>query len=181
MIPRKPGARPGHPERLLRGERLNDGLSAAVAGDGPPPVLLPGLGLGADLSAAVPRTEARGNARLAASFDRTLHLIHRPLVPPAGMTIAQLAGWHATALRARFGAPVDVMGVSGGGITALQLALDHPDTVRRSGLCVCASRVSAEGLRGFARMMELEAAGRSTARTGSRLIARGLLRLLPAR
>ncbi len=33
------------------------------------------------------------------------------------------------ALRERFGEPVDVMGISGGGVTAPQLALDHP------GLC----------------------------------------------
>jgi hypothetical protein len=30
------------------------------------------------------------------------------------MTIAELAGWHATALRERFGEPVDVMGIAGG-------------------------------------------------------------------
>ena len=69
------------------------------------------------------------------------------------MTVAQLAGWHATAFRERFGEPVDVMGISGGGITALQLELDHPGTVRRLVLCIAA-------------------------RIGSRLIAHGPLRLL---
>jgi pimeloyl-ACP methyl ester carboxylesterase len=162
----------------VRGEKLNDGLSVAAAGEGPPLVLLPGLGQGADLSDGVPPAEARFSARLAVVLNRTVHLIHRPLRPPPGMTVAQLAGWHATALRERFDEPVDVMGISGGGCTALQLALDHPDTVRRLVLCTAASRVSDEGRRGFARVVRLEEEGRSTAWTASRLIADGPLRLL---
>jgi pimeloyl-ACP methyl ester carboxylesterase len=94
------------------------------------------------------------------------------------MTLAELAGWHATALRERFGKPVDVMGTSGGGIAALQLALDHPQTVRRLVLCVAASRADEHGLRDLLRMVELEREGRSAARIGSRLIAHGPLRLL---
>ena len=114
---------------------------------------------------------------LAGGFKRTIHLINRPVRPPSGMTIADLAGWHATALRERFGEPVDVMGTSGGGITALQLALDHPRAVRRLVLCVAASRGGERGLRDLSRMMELERQGRSTARIGSGLVAHGPLRL----
>jgi hypothetical protein len=98
------------------GERLNDGLSALAVGEGPPLVVLPGLGQGADLSVRVPRTAALSATALARGFGRTVHLIHRPVSPPPGMTIAGLAGWHATALRDRFGEPVDVMGTSGGGV-----------------------------------------------------------------
>jgi pimeloyl-ACP methyl ester carboxylesterase len=94
------------------------------------------------------------------------------------MTIAQLAEYHATALRERFGEPVDVMGISGGGITALQLEMDHPGTVRRLVLCITASRVGEDGRRDLLRLMELEAEGRSGAWIGSRLIAHGLLRLV---
>jgi hypothetical protein len=93
----------------VHGEQLNDGLSALAAGQGPPLVLLPGFGQGADLSVQVPRMTAWSTAALATGFRRTVHLIHRPLRPPPGMTIARLAGWHATALRERFGEPVDVM------------------------------------------------------------------------
>jgi pimeloyl-ACP methyl ester carboxylesterase len=158
------------------GERLNDGLSALAVGEGPPLVVLPGLGQGADLSVRVPRTAALSATALARGFRRTVHLIHRPVSPPPGMTIADLAGWHATALRDRFGEPVDVMGTSGGGVTALQLALDHPHAVRRLVLCVAASRGDEHGLRDLSRMMELERQGRSSARIGSRLIAHGALR-----
>jgi len=162
----------------VRGERLNDGLSVVAAGTGPPLVVLPGLGQGADLSVRVPRTAALSTAVLARGFERTVHLVHRPVSPPPGMTIAELAGWHATALRERFAEPVDVMGTSGGGITALQVALDHPRTVRRLVVCVAASRGDEDGLRDLLRLVELERAGRSGAWIGSRLIAHGPLRLL---
>jgi pimeloyl-ACP methyl ester carboxylesterase len=162
----------------MRGERLNDGLSVVAAGEGPPLVTLPGLGQGADLSVRVPRVAVLSTAALATGFKRTVHLIHRPVLPSPGMTIAQLAEWHATALQERFGEPVDIMGTSGGGITALQLALDYPQAVKRLVLCTAASRGGEEGLRGLARMVELEGQGRSSAWIGSRLIADGPLRLL---
>jgi pimeloyl-ACP methyl ester carboxylesterase len=163
-----------------RGERLNDGLSAVSAGEGPPLVILPGLGQGADLSERVPRSVAWPTVALAAGFKRTVHQVNRPLRPPAGMTVANLAGWHATALRTRFGEPVDVMGISGGGVTALQLALDHPGTVRRLVICCAASRVGAGGRRELRQLIELERQGRSTARLGAGLTARGPLRPLLA-
>jgi len=160
----------------LRGERLNDGLSAVAAGAGPPLVILPGFGPGADLSVRVPRSAAWSTVALARGFRRRIHLIHRPVHPPAGMTIAALAGWHATAFRDRFGEPVDVMGISGGGVTALQLELDHPGTVRRLVLCSAASRVGPQGLSELLRLIEAEDQGRSAARIGSGLIAHGPLR-----
>jgi pimeloyl-ACP methyl ester carboxylesterase len=162
----------------VRGERLNDGLSAVAVGEGSPLVTLPGLGQGTDLSVRVPRLAALSAKALAAGFDRRVHLIHRPVRPAAGMTVAELAGWHATALRSRFGEPVDVWGTSGGGVTALQLVLDHPGVVRRLVLCVAASRGNPRSLRALARMMELEREGRSSAWVGSGLVADGPLRLL---
>jgi pimeloyl-ACP methyl ester carboxylesterase len=160
----------------VRGERLNDGLSAVAVGKGPPLVTLPGLGAGADLSVRVPRTAALSITALANGFGRTVHLIHRPLHPPPDMTIADLAGWHATALRARFGEPVDVIGTSGGGVTALQMVLDHPGIVRRLVLQVAASRIDDVGRRELLRMVQREREGRSVARISSGLIAHGPLR-----
>ena len=141
-------------------------------------MILPGFGPGADLSVRVPRSAAWSTIALARGFRRRIHLIHRPLHPPAGMTIAALAGWHATAFRDRFGEPVDVMGISAGGVTALQLELDHPGTVRRLVLCSAASRVGPQGLGELERLIEAEGQGRSSARIGSGLIAHGPLRLL---
>jgi pimeloyl-ACP methyl ester carboxylesterase len=161
-----------------RGERLNDGLSALAVGQGPPLVILPGFGPGADLSVRVPRSVAWSAAALARGFRRTIHTIHRPVNPPPGMTIATLASWHATALTERFGYPVDVMAISGGGVTALQLALDHPGAIHRLVTCVAASRVGEHGLRDLQRIIELEGQGRSAARIASGLIAHGPLRLM---
>jgi hypothetical protein len=58
----------------VRGERLNDGLSAVAVGEGPPLVVLRGLGLGADLSVRVPRTAALSTTALAGGFKRTVHV-----------------------------------------------------------------------------------------------------------
>ena len=164
--------------RTVRGERLNDGLSALAVGEGAPLVVLPGFGHGADLSVHVPRSTAWAALALARGFRRTLHQVNRPVCPPAEMTIPQLAGWHAAAFRERFGEPVDVMAVSGGGITALQMELDYPGTVRRLVLCVTASQGSEHARRELLRIVDLEAEGRSTAWAGTRLIAHGPLRLV---
>jgi pimeloyl-ACP methyl ester carboxylesterase len=159
----------------VRGERLNDGLSVVTTGEGPPLVTLPGLGPGADLSVRVPRTAALTTAALAKGLGRTVHLIHRPLHPPPGMTIADLARWHATALRGRFGGPVDVIGTSAGGVTALQLVLDHPGVVRRLVLQVAASRLDGVARRDLLRVVQGDPAA---ARIGSRLLAHGPLRVV---
>jgi pimeloyl-ACP methyl ester carboxylesterase len=67
--------------------------------------------------------------------------VNRPVGLPAGTTIADLARNYADAIRARFDAPVDVMGISTGGSIALQLAADHPDVVRRLVLVAAAHRL----------------------------------------
>ncbi|HEY1484983.1 MAG TPA: alpha/beta fold hydrolase [Micromonosporaceae bacterium] len=164
----------------MQGERLNDGLSVVTTGNGPPLVFLPGLGPGADLSHGVPRSMARSARAVALGTGRTVHMINRPVAMPSGTTIARLAGWHAGALRERFGSPVDVLGTSGGGVIALQLALDHPDVVKRMVVSVAASRVSDRGRRDLLRGVELQRQGRSAAWISSGLVARGVLRLFVA-
>jgi pimeloyl-ACP methyl ester carboxylesterase len=164
----------------MQGERLNDGLSAVTAGTGPDLVFLPGLGHSADLSKEVPRAQARSARAVATGLGRRVHMINRPVDMPSGTTMAELAGWHAVALRERFGSPVDVMGTSGGGSTALQLALDHPEVVHRLVLSVAASRGSDRGRRDLLRSVELERQGKSSAWISSGLVAHGLLRVVMA-
>lgn len=161
----------------MRGERLNDGLSAVVVGTGPPLVVLPGLGQGADLSVQVPRSAALYTAALAKGLGRTVHLIHRPIDPPPGMTVARLASWYAAALWERFAEPVDVVGASAGGVTALQMTLDHPRVVRRLVLQVAASRVDPVARRDLLRVVRRERGRWATARLASGLVAHGPLRL----
>jgi pimeloyl-ACP methyl ester carboxylesterase len=164
----------------MRGERLNNGLTAITTGDGPPLVTLPGLGAGADLAAKVPRLTAFSASTLASGLRRRIHHIQRPTDPAGGMTLPELAAWHAEALRGRFEGPVDLMGTSGGGATALQIALDHPDTVRRLVLCMIASRPGDESKRQLARLMRNERQGRNSPWASSGLVTRGPQRLLLA-
>jgi pimeloyl-ACP methyl ester carboxylesterase len=72
------------------------------------------------------------------SIDRRAGLEH-------GTSMSEIADEYAAQLRAIFSEPVDVIGVSTGGGIALQLALDHPDTVRRLVLVSAASRLSDSG------------------------------------
>lgn len=162
----------------MRGERLNDGLTTVAIGYGPPLVMLPGLGMGADFTAKVPASTAFTARLLAAGFKRRVHVIQRPTNMPTETTVAELAGWHAKALRERFDGPVDVMGTSAGGVTALQLAVDHPELVRRLILCTAASRPGDQGKRELHRLMQAERQGRHDPWAASGLVRQGPLRLL---
>jgi pimeloyl-ACP methyl ester carboxylesterase len=162
------------------GERLNDGLTVITAGAGPDLVTLPGLGAGADLAVQVPRMTAWSATTLAGGLHRRIHHIQRPTNPPAGTMLPELAAWHAEAFRSRFEGPVDLMGTSGGGATALQIALDHPDTVRRLVLCIIAGRPGEQVERQLVRLMDEERNGHNNPWAASGLVTRGPQRLLVA-
>jgi pimeloyl-ACP methyl ester carboxylesterase len=59
--------------------------------------------------------------------------------------MTELAARHAAALNSHFGAPIDLLGISTGGAIALQLAVDHPDTVRRLIIVAAASWLGDHG------------------------------------
>lgn len=77
--------------------------------------------------------------------SRRLIVLNRRSGMPAGMTMAEIAGEYADAIRADLGRPVDVVGMSTGGSIAQQLAADHPDVVRRLVLLSTACRLSSYG------------------------------------
>jgi pimeloyl-ACP methyl ester carboxylesterase len=162
----------------MYGERLNDGLSVVAVGQGEPLVTLPGLGTGADLSLKVPPLTAFSATVLAAGYKRRVHAINRPMAVPPNTTLPNLADWHAKALRERFNGPVDVMGTSGGGATALQLAIDHPDVVRRLILCTIASRPGDHGRQQLLNLIRAEQRHRRDPWAASGLVTSGPLRLL---
>lgn len=68
----------------------------------------------------------------------------RPGLSPEA-TMADIAADYAHALRLRFDGPVDVLGISTGGIVALQLAADHADVVKRLVVAAAAYTLSDEG------------------------------------
>lgn len=102
-------------------------------------------------------TERRFHAQLIMPFaeDRRVWWVNRRRHLSPQVTMADLAGHYAEALRARFSAPVDVIGTSTGGSVALQLAIDHPDLVRRLVLVSSAYRLSERGLESQRRMANL--------------------------
>ncbi|WP_405160526.1 alpha/beta hydrolase [Nocardia sp. NBC_01499] len=75
------------------------------------------------------QSEIKMLAPLARNFR--VYAVSRAPGMAEGTTMADIATEHADALRAEFGAPVDVIGASSGGSIALQLAADHPADVRR--------------------------------------------------
>jgi pimeloyl-ACP methyl ester carboxylesterase len=123
---------------------FSHGLPLLRTGRGEPVIYLPGLGRSSATRTAVDRWLLHGQiASLAKTFD--VWLIERRAGLSLGTTIAQLADDYANRIRADFNGPVDVIGVSTGGTIALQLAIDHPDVVRRLVLVSAAYRLSDAG------------------------------------
>ncbi len=110
-----------------------------VDGEGPPLVFLAGL---------LPKTGVASwqnmHATTAAPYTarRRVHYLNRRPDLPRGITFAELAAEHAQAIRERFDAPVDLLGLSTGGSIAQQVAADHPDVVRRLALLSTGYRLS---------------------------------------
>jgi pimeloyl-ACP methyl ester carboxylesterase len=93
--------------------------------------------------------------------DRRLVVLNRWPGLPDGLSMAELATGHADAIRAGLAVPVDVIGMSTGGSIALQLAADHPDTVRRLALLSTACRLSPFGRASQSRVAALLRAGKT--------------------
>lgn len=88
-----------------------------------------------------------------------LSALRRRGLPP-GITLAGMADDYAAMIRAEFGGPVDIIGVSTGGSIALPFAADHPDLVRRLVLHSAAYRLSDHGRQFQREVAELARAGR---------------------
>ena len=112
----------------------------AAVGGGPPLVVFAGLmpvtGVGGD---ALVNSALHPLLPLARS--RRLVLFNRRAGLPRGMTMGELAGEHAEALRDAFAAPVDLVGTSTGGSIAAQLTADHGELVGRLALISAACRL----------------------------------------
>jgi pimeloyl-ACP methyl ester carboxylesterase len=120
--------------------------SLPYLGTGSGPTLLFIAGLSPEPGVAATGTE-RMNASLLkpiAKRRRVLFVNRRPGLP-RGMSMADLAGEHAEAIRSLGGGPVDVAGISTGGSIAQQLAADHPDVVDRLLLLSTACRLGPDG------------------------------------
>lgn len=131
---------------------LTGGLTYLRVGSGPPLVILPGLTLSHEALVGRPR-QAQGRQLRAFAAGREVWWINRKPGLTADTTMADLAEDYATALHDKFGTAVDVLGLSTGGTAALQLAIDHPETVKRLVVVASAYRLGGEG-----RLAQLHAA-----------------------
>lgn len=132
-------------------------LPCAVIGDGTPTVVAAGLWpqTGVDSRSLVQGAVTA----LKAVTGRRFLVLNRRRGLPSDLTMSQLAGEYADAIRAGLGGPVDVVGTSTGGSIVQQLAADHPDVVRRLVLISTASRLEGHGKALQARVAQLLEAG----------------------
>src|SRR5579863_6090111 len=111
-------------------ERMIGDLPCLVVGTGAPLVVLAGLVPQAGVDPGPMRRDHERTAKLFA-HDRQVFYVNRRPGMPAGMTMAQVAAEHASAMSAAFGEPVDLLGMSTGGSIAQQIAAEHPGVVGR--------------------------------------------------
>ncbi|MFF5112111.1 alpha/beta fold hydrolase [Streptosporangium sp. NPDC000509] len=143
----------------VREGTLAGGLPYYALGDGAPLVVLRWF----TPAHANPTGLARGlELRVLAPLARhfRLYAVGRAPGMAQGTTMADIAARHADALHARFGGPVDVMGLSSGGSVALQMAADRPDVVRTLVVAGAACRLTQRVRRLQRRYTEAVAAGR---------------------
>jgi pimeloyl-ACP methyl ester carboxylesterase len=129
----------------MTGEELFLGRFPSLAiGRGDPLLYLAGLSPDTGVPGGLRRRAELAPLRPFAEAHRVHYLNRRPGLR-RGMSMADLAAEHADAVRATFGGPVDVLGLSTGGSIAQQLAADHPDVVRRLVLVSTACRLGELG------------------------------------
>lgn len=159
-------------QRLPRRGHFPGGLPYARLGRGPRPlVAIQGL----MLDHRPPPRFAVGMYGFLARDYTVLAVLRRPGLP-RGTTIADMAADQAAMIRQAFAGPVDVIGTSTGGAIALQLAADHPDTVRRLVVHASAHELCAE-----AKRWQMELARLARERRWREVWARLMAVVLPAR
>jgi pimeloyl-ACP methyl ester carboxylesterase len=129
------------------------GLPTFVVGRGHPVVYLPGLSLSHDPGVGLARLPELALVAPLARRHR-LHWLGRRAGVPAGFTIGDFAQDTAAFLRRHVDHPVDVIGLSTGGFVGLQLAVDHPEVVRRLVVVGAGARLSARGAASEGRLLD---------------------------
>lgn len=146
--------------KVVEQGRLGDGLAYFRLGDGRPLIYLPGLTPHHRPPQGTDRRFQAGQLRPLGRHRQVWWVQRREGFAP-GTTMADIASDYAGALRDRFDGPVDVVGSSTGGSAALQLAADHPESVRRLVLVCSACLLGPEGRDAQRSMAQLLRQGRA--------------------
>jgi pimeloyl-ACP methyl ester carboxylesterase len=152
--------------------RLSTGLPYLTLGQGPPLVAASGLSPEHTNPTGVLR---RMSLSWAAPFAEhfTVYVVNRKAGLAPGATMADIAGDYAGAIEQDIGRPVLLHGTSTGGSVALQLAIDHPELVRRMVLAASACRLSPRGRQVQAEVARLTREG-DVRRASALLMATGV-------
>jgi pimeloyl-ACP methyl ester carboxylesterase len=138
---------------------LPGGIPYFRLGAGPRLIVLRGFTTTHDNPKGLQRTfEVKMLAPLARHFD--VYALNRAPGLQPGTTMEEIAAQHAAAFAEAFGEPVDLLGISSGGSIALQIAVDHPNSVRRLVLVAAAARIGAEAAAAQMRYIDAVAAGK---------------------
>jgi len=106
------------------------------------------------------RMFASGFKRVAQSY--VIYAVTRKFGLPEGYTTRDMSEDYAAMIRDEFnGGPVDVVGVSYGGLITQHLAADHPDLVRKLVIAMAAYKVGDEGKQLDMRYAELMSQGKT--------------------
>ena len=144
-------------QAVTEGE-LSNGIPYLRLGQGPPLLAASGLTPAHANPTGVMRRMAVSWARPFAEHFTVYVTNRKPRLAP-GVTMSDLARDYAEAITEDLGGPVLLHGTSTGGSVALQLAIDHPDLVRRMVVAASACRLSEQGRRIQAQLAQLTEQG----------------------
>ena len=128
-------------------------------GTGPPLVMVMGLTPDHDIPTGWERRMVLSAARAFAPHF-TVYVVNRKRGLKPGESMSDIAGHLAEAIENEVGEVIRLQGTSTGGSVALQLAIDHPDLVRRLVVVASAYRLGPRGRALQAEMAALIQAGR---------------------
>jgi pimeloyl-ACP methyl ester carboxylesterase len=140
---------------------FGNGIPYVRFGKGEKPLLVFSGGPGNDLpSGFMLRMFKSGFKRLAQNY--MVFVVTRKFGLPEGYTTRDMSEDYAALIRDEFdGGPIDVVGVSYGGLIAQHLAADHPDLIRRLVIAMAAYKVGDEGKQLDMRFAELMSQGKT--------------------